>query len=157
MKKIIKRRKLKDNPYRIEYDSEQEIYEIVFADSKGIEQRIVVDIDIYNIFNYYELKDLSMLNEFDRHIEHMEHSEEELYRKSIRKNDNVETIALTNILCENVKGEINKLPAIQKRRLKKYFFEDMTLNEISIEEKCSIRAVKSSIDIALKKLKEKIK
>ncbi len=157
MKKIIKRRKVKDNPYKLEYDNESNIYRIVFIDSRGFEQIINVDIEIYNIFNESELKDLSILNEFDRHIEHLEQSEESLYKKATFKNENVEKDALANILYDDLKREINKLPAIQKRRLKKYFFEDMTLNEISKEEKCSIRAVKSSIDIALKKLKEKIK
>lgn len=155
--KILKRRKINDNPYNLEYDNELNIYRIIFIDSKGHEQILNVDIEIYNVFNESELKDLSILNEFDRHIEHLEHSEESLYKKATLKNDNVEKDAFTNILYDDLKKEINKLPDIQKRRLKKYFFNDMTLNEISKEEKCSIRAVKSSIDIALRKLKEKIK
>lgn len=157
MKDIIKRRKSKDNPYIIKYDSDLDIYQVIFIDSKGNEQIININIEIYNVFNEFELKDLSIMNEFDRHIEHLEHSEESLYKKAILKNNNVENDALTNILYKDLKHEISKLPDIQKRRLQKYFFEDMTLNEISKIEKCSIRAVKYSIDIALKKLKEKIK
>lgn len=157
MKKIIKRRKSKDNPYKLVYDDDSNIYHVVFIDGKGNEQKINVNIEIYNVFNEFELKDLSILNEFDRHIEHLEHSDESLYKKATIKNNDVEEKAFTNILYEDLRKEINNLPDIQKRRLQKYFFENMTLSEISKIEKCSIRAVKYSIDLALKKLKEKIK
>ena len=46
------------------------------------------------------------------------------------------------------------LPEVQKRRIKKYYFDDMTLEEIAKSESCTFRAIKFSIDIGLNKLKE---
>ena len=43
----------------------------------------------------------------------------------------------------------------KKRRLIKYYFYDKTYEEIANEEKCSKRAVKFSIDIALGKISKK--
>ena len=58
---------------------------------------------------------------------------------------------------EDIKSIIDSLPEIQKRRLKKYYFEDKTFEEIAIEEHCSKVAVKYSIYIALEKISKKIK
>ena len=60
-------------------------------------------------------------------------------------------------MAEELKEIINSLPEIQKRRLKKYYFEDKTLELIAKEENCSKVAVKYTIDIALQKISEKIK
>ena len=60
-------------------------------------------------------------------------------------------------MVEELKDIINSLPEIQKRRLKKYYFEDMTLEQIAKEENCTKRAVKFTIDIAIEKISKKIK
>lgn len=52
---------------------------------------------------------------------------------------------------------INSLNSIQKDRIKKYYFEDKTLQEIADEEGCSPRAVKYSIDHAIENLRKKLK
>ena len=60
-------------------------------------------------------------------------------------------------IIDDLKEEIQKLPDIQKNRLKKYFFDGKTYEQIAYEEGCSKRAVKFSIDIALQKIYKKIK
>lgn len=58
---------------------------------------------------------------------------------------------------ETLKDAINKLTDVQKRRIKMYYFEDMTLNQIAQIENCSIISVKESIDTAIKKLQKNLK
>lgn len=157
MNKIKKRRKYKDNPYTLKFNEDLNMYQIIFMDSNNIKQIININIEVYYIFNEFELKDIKEMNEYDRHIEHLEQLDEFIYKRAINKHDSLENQVISDIMYDDLKEEINKLPLIQKRRLKKYFFEDMTLREIASLENCSIRAVKYSIDIALEKLKEKFK
>lgn len=150
-----KRRKLKDNPY--ELICENNNYFIKFKDSNNNMQTIQVSNEIFDTFNYFELKDLKMLNEYDRHIEHSEVYEETLYKRANILSESIDEKIERKILIDNVKEQIDKLPEIQKRRLKKYYFDNKTYEQIAIEESCSKVAVKYSIDIAIKKISENFK
>lgn len=152
-----KRRRFKDNPYYIDYNENQKQYIISFVDSKGLYQQVEVDYEIYNVFDIFELKDLSIMNEFDNHIEHFNLSENEIYKRSTCELESVESIVSREIMIEDLIIKIHKLPEIQRRRIIKYFFQKKTYEEIGLEEKCSKRAIKFSVDIGLKKLSEQIK
>ena len=52
---------------------------------------------------------------------------------------------------------IGELPEVQRKRLLLYYDYGFSLKEIAIMENCSIRAIQYSIEIAKKKLEEKIK
>ena len=52
---------------------------------------------------------------------------------------------------------INKLPEIERRRIKKYYFDEKTQQQIANEEGVNIRSIQYSLNIALKKLKEFLK
>lgn len=61
------------------------------------------------------------------------------------------------ILKDNIKKlrkKISSLKEVQKRRIIKYFFYDMTFEQIAEEEGVSHVAVKCSVDIAIKNLKK---
>lgn len=150
-----KRRKLKDNPY--ELICENNNYFIKFKDSNNNMQTIQVSNEIFDTFNHFELKDLKMLNEYDRHIEHSEVYEETLYKRANILSESIDEKIERKILIDNVKEQIDKLPEIQKRRLKKYYFDNKTYEQIAIEESCSKVAVKYSVDIAIKKISENFK
>lgn len=143
-----KRRRFKDNPYILKYDEINDVYKVSFKDDKYKE--IQINTEVYNALDRFELDDLSLMNEYDRHIEHMEVSFDKIYFK----NNQIEDEILTKIMNEELEKEINKLPVIQRRRLKMYFFNHMTLYQIAELENCTFRAVKFSIDIALKKLSQ---
>lgn len=149
---MIKRRKNKYNPYTLEVNQM-----ISFIDSKGIKQSIILSEKLYDEFNTFELQDLKEMNEYDRHIEHFDLTDESLYHNTRNQYISLEDIVLKNLIYERLHQEINKLPNIQKRRLKMYYFNNLTLKEISVLEHCSISAVKYSIDIALEKISKKIK
>lgn len=130
-----KRRKCKDNPYTLNYIEEKNIYTITFKDVKGHLNKVEVSEEVYRVFDKFELQDIKELNEYDRHIEHSEIFENNL----------------------ELREAIQELPKIQRERLKKYYFENKTFEEIAEEENCTKRAVKFSVDIAIEKISKKFK
>lgn len=142
-----KRRKDKYNPYTL-IDNNR----LTFIDSRGNRQTIEVSEELYNEFNKFELQDKKMMNEYDRHIEHSDTSVDLLYHMYKFKEPTLEDEFIRRIDYENIHNQIRKLPDIQRRRLIMYYFKNMTLDQISKIDRCSPRAVKYSIDIAIKKL-----
>ena len=149
-----KRRKHKDNPYTLIVKEEQ--YYVEFRDVLRKTQLLSISKEIFECLDRFELDDLKELNEYDRHIEHLELTEDNLYHYTKNKYVSLEEFVFEKLLYEKLHQEINKLPEIQKRRLKMYYLEGKNLREIALIEHCSPRAVKYSIDIALQKLSKKI-
>ena len=133
MDKMPKRRKHQDNPYTLNKDEEKGIYIVNFRDSLGIDREVAISKELFKAFNEFELKDLSELNEYDNHIEHLQISENRLNGKARHKELNIEDNYI-------------------RRRIKKYYFEELTLKEIAKEENCTKMAIKFSIDNAIKNL-----
>lgn len=141
---------MKKNKYK-EYQLNND-QTISFVDSKGYKQRLVIDHMLYKQLHNFELQDKKEMNEYDRHIEHLEQTEITLYKRTKNRYISLEDIVLTKIINEKLHDEIDKLPYKQKRRLKMYYFDDMTLKEIGYLEKCSPQAVSYSIECAIKNL-----
>lgn len=152
---MIKRRKDKYNPYTLMF--EEGIYKVEFKDSKGNNQVIEINQNIYKAFNEFELKDLSHMNEYDNHIEHSEIYEYSLYKRAVYKEISVEERIEKNINFERLKKVIDSLPEVQKRRIRMYYFEDKNLEEIARLEHVSHQAISKSIKNSLNKIKEKYK
>lgn len=157
METFPKRRKDKNNPYILGFNNITNNYTITFKDALEVSHTIEITKELYTEFNKFELADLSIMNEYDRHIEHLEQTEEALYHRATQKQIAVETEVMQKITYEELKKEIDALPKIQKRRLKMYFFDNLKFREIAEIEGCSIRSIKYSVDIAVKKLSDKIK
>lgn len=152
-----KRRKYKDNPYTLNYCEERNIYIVIFKDVKGHLQKVEVSREVYQAFDRFELDDIKELNEYDRHIEHSEIFENNLTERAMDKPMPVDEVIENQVINEELKEAIQNLPEIQRNRLKKYYFEDMSYEEIAREEHCTKRAVKFSVDIALEKISKKFK
>ena len=154
--KLPKRRKSKDNPYTLKYDEKSKSYTISFVDSTGKLICMPIDYSLYEVFNKFELEDISELNEFDRHIEHMNimENDEVLYKRVMNKVLSVEEIVHKNITNYNLNQALNKLSFSQKRRIKMYFFEEKTYEEIARIEGCSIHSVYVSIERGKNKIKK---
>lgn len=157
MKIKPKRRKSKFNPYTIINFSEQDDYAVKFKDIHNKENIVKISKSLYNEFNEFELEDLSEMNEFDRHIEHSKLNEISLNKRIINKNKSLENSVIEKIENEELYNAILKLPMLQRNRIIMYYFEELSQKEIAIKEKCSIRAVQYSINIALKNLRKFIK
>lgn len=157
MDKHSKRNKSKDNPYKLSYNETLSSYVVEFKDSRNIICKVEISDEVYEAFDKFELEDISQIHKYRKHIEHNEVYEETLYHRAINNSVSIEEEIEEKIMVEELKNFINSLPEIQKRRLKKYYFEDMTLEQIAKEENCTKRAVKFTIDIAIEKISKKIK
>lgn len=152
-----KRKKSKDNPYTLYYCEKNNKYICIFKDNNGTIQKVEITTKVYNALSDFELEDISQMHKYDKHIEHSELLEGTLYRRMSNGIYTFEDDIEKKMLIESIKKELEYLPKIQARRIKKYFFCNMTMEEIAKEEGCSKVAIKYSIDIAIDKISKKIK
>lgn len=148
-----KRRKDKFNPYKI-YRTEDGKCHLSFRDGRGISHHLELDETLYALFDRFELDDISYFNVVDRHYEHSELTELSLNNRAFQKEESLEEQVLKKLEEERLHRAISQLPEIQRRRIILYYFEDLTYEQIAELESCTKRAVKFSIDLALKKLKK---
>lgn len=147
-----KRIKKKDDPYAIKKVGNE--YIVSFKDALGILQEVKVTKEVYSIFDKYELQDKREMNEFDRHIEHSEIYEDNLVIRAKEKTISMEDEFIQKATFKELKRAINRLPEPQRTRVKKYYFQEKTLEQIGNEEGCTKVAIKLSIDSALSNLKK---
>lgn len=157
MAKMPIRNKSNDNPYTLGFDEDKNTYTVEFIDNQKVLHKVEISEKVYEAFDKFELEDISQIHKFRKHIEHSEIYEETLEHRMLNKPITIEDEVEEKILIEDIKSIIDSLPDIQKRRLKKYYFEDKTFEEIAREEGCTKRAVKFSIDIALEKISQNFK
>ena len=155
MDKRPKRRKDKYNPYTLYTKAGR--YYISFVDVNNNFQKIEVSQEVFESFNKFELEDISQMNEYDRHYEHSEIYENALNRRNVSDVQSLEEYFDKAQDSENLHIAINKLPNVQKRRLKKYYFEDKTFEEISLEEGCTYQCVQRAVYRAVGKIKNILK
>lgn len=150
-----KRRKISDNPYTLQVINNT--YVVIFKDNTYKNHIVEVSEDVFNAMNSFELDDLKELNEFDRHIEHSLLLDEKLYIRAKNKPLDLEDEIIRKSSFENLKKAIDTLPEIQKRRIKKYYFEEKNEYEIAKEENTTQQAINKNLHQAIKKLKEILK
>lgn len=157
MAKRPKRRKYKDNPYTLLHDEENNTYYAIFKDGEGHKQIIKIDQEIYEAMNQFELDDLSELNEYDNHIEHSEIYENNLNSRAMDKPMSLEDEVINKCTFEDLRSAIEKLPEVQKRRIKKYYFQEKTEQEIADEENATQQSVHIILERAIENLKKILK
>ena len=154
MDKRPKRYKEIDNPYTLESIEKEELYFIKFKDDKG-EHLVTVTKEVFDVFDESEKQDNNMMVRNSRYIHKYELSDEALSNKMLNNQTSIEDKLISDFEIEELYEAINELSDIQKRRIRKYFFENKTFEEIAKEENCTKRAVKFTIDIALEKISKK--
>ena len=157
MVKIPVRNKSKDNPYTLGYDEEKNVYTVELSDNKNIIHKVEITDKIYSAFDKFELEDVSQIHKYSKYIEHSEVYEETLNKRAMDKQLSVEEIIEHKMDIDDLKLAIDKLTLVQKRRIKKYYFENKTLQQIAEEEGCSIMSVKESLDSSINKLRKNLK
>ena len=155
LEKHPNREKDKYNPYTLTITEGR--YSFSFKDGRGKQQNIEIDEMLYQTFDRFELEDISHLNRVSRHIEHSEMTEETLNDRAFYKPERIEDIVSESIECEQLHRAVSELSEVQRRRLKLYFFGELTYEQIAKLEGCTKRAVKFSVDIAVEKLKKNFK
>lgn len=157
MANMPKRRKSKDNPYSLNYNEENHTYKVSFKDGINIFHEIEVSEKIYEAFDKFELEDISQMHKYERHIEHSEIYENTLNSRAVDKPTSLEQEVENKMMVDELKDAINLLSEVQKRRLKMYYFEDMTLKQIADIEGCSPKNVFKSIEQAKENIKKNLK
>lgn len=146
------RKKDKLNPYTLSI--ENNTYYISFTDGQGIFHRQEISIELYAAFNSFELDDISQMNEASRHLTEADAGEEPLGHRMADPSEPVEDHVYRRIIYQKLHKAIAQLPEIQRRRVLLYYFGGYTYEQIAQMENCTKRAVKFSVDTALKKLRE---
>ena len=129
-------------------------YTVEFVDNKKVMHKIAISVELYKAFDSFELEDISQIHKFRKHIEHSEIYEETLNNRMITKPISIEDEVESKIMFEELKYAIDKLTDIQKRRIKMYYFEDMTLEQIAAVEGSTHQAIRKVSIKESKKLKE---
>ncbi len=149
-----KRRKSKDNPYTIYIIDNK--YIIEFIDGTGVIQKINVSKEIYESFDKFELIDKKQMNEFERHIASYDLSDEYINKNRADEVLTIDDEIIMKSTFEELRSAIETLSEIQKRRIKMYYFEEMTQQEIADIENVDIRNVRSTLSLGIKKLKQEL-
>lgn len=133
--------------HKIEIIDEQKHYFILYKDNQ-YEYRVEVSFEDYKKFWSFKSQIIRDNNNFNRYIEQSEQSESILYKKGIYKLNIVEDTVHKKIINDKLYIAIDELNEIHRRRFIMYYLEEMTYEEIALEDDCSKQAVKYSIDIA---------
>ncbi len=157
MVKIPVRNKSKDNPYILGFDEKSQKYTVEFVDNKKTIHKVKISEKVYAAFDKFELEDVSQIHKYSSHIEHSELTEESLSIRAVNRQSTVEEIVEQKMVIDELKEAIDNLSDIQKRRLKLYYFENLTLKDIAKLENCSIKNIHKSIEQAKDILRKKLK
>ena len=151
------RNKHRDNPYTLGYDEEKQTYTVEFVDNKKVMHKIAISVEVYKAFDTFELEDISQIHKFRKHIEHSEVYEETLNARMMDKPITIEEEVEEKILMEELKTLIDGLSDTQKRRIKMYYFENMTLEQIAKMEGTTHQAISKSISKGIEEIKKIMK
>ena len=146
------RKKDKLNPYTLSI--ENNTYYISFTDGQGIFHRQEISMDLYAAFNGFELDDISLMNESSRHLTEADAGEEPLGHRIADLAEPVEDHVYRRMMYQELYKAIAQLPEIQRKRILLYYFGGYTYEQIAQIENCTKRAVKFSVDAALKNLRD---
>lgn len=146
------RKKDKHNPYTLSI--ENNTYYISFTDGQGIFHKQEISMELYAAFNGFELDDISLMNEASRHLTEADAGEEPLGHRIADPSEPVVDHVYRRIMYQELHTAIVQLPEIQRRRVLLYYFGGYTYEQIAQMEDCTKRAVKFSVDAALKNLRE---
>lgn len=150
-------KKFGDNPYSIIKDKNSNVYITSFTDYSGIEQKTEMTKIQCKALHESAKEIKRQMNAFDRNIEHSKLNENQLNKRAKEKPISLEDEVIRKFTRQNVRDAVELLPGIQKRRIKKYFFEEKTQQEIADDEGVDIRSVQYTLSIALKNLRKILK
>lgn len=146
-----KRRKDKYNPYNIYEETGK--YFINFRDGEGNLHSFEISRELYEAFNEFELEDISYMHEWERHLEQSEVWDTTLDEVASKNTKSLEDEVFYNMQMTNLYKALENLPEVQKRRVKLYYYQELTLKQIAFIERRSAWAVDKSIKAALKQIK----
>ena len=145
------------NPYTVFEVQEGGItkYFVSFNDGQAV-QEIEVSCDVYKEFQSFLQIERNLRRSDERNTEQSDLTELTLHKRAIDLPLPMEDAVMKKLTVEKLKISIARLPEIQRRRIYQYFFENKTYDEIAKAEHCTKRAIKFSVDAAIKNLKKSL-
>ena len=140
--------------YILEYIESEDKYYISFIDSVKQTCRMEITKDVFDAYINSRKSYIKVGNEFSRHIEHLNLNENELYRKSFKKEDTVEEIVLKNIDNEKLENALENLTETQYRRIELHIINEVTIRDVAKLEKVQKRQIEKSLALGMKKIKK---
>lgn len=140
--------------YILEYIENEDKYYISFIDSA--KQKCIMEItkDIFEAYKNSRKSYIKENNEFSRHIEHLNLTENELYKKSFKKENTVEEIVLKKIENEKLKNALETLTETQYRRIELHIVNQVTIRDVAKLEKVQKKQIEKSLAAGMKKIKK---
>ena len=131
-------------------------YFISFTDGQGEHHDLEVSEELFVEFRQMERKNRNLEQSDERHREYSEIGDEALNRRARAIPKSVEEIIELKERMEIVHREVSALPEKQRRRFLLYYEYGMTYAKIGKLEGCTGLSVKCSIDVAKRKIVEKL-
>ena len=147
-----KRKKSIDNPYTLIIIDNR--FFVEFKDGCNILNQVELTEEQFNAFDKFELEDKSQMNKDERHKDFTNIYDENFYKKLGQANQSIEDDFIKKSRYEDLMKAINELPIIIKRRIKLFYFEELSTTQIAEIEKCSDRMIRKSLEQGRLKIKE---
>ena len=148
-----------NNPYTLLIDDngEEKCYFAVFTDGAGKIVTTEISHELASLmFGEFVRYERMLKRRDERYLEQSALTDETLSKRAKRKECSLEDAICQSFQNEELYKAIDALPETQKRRLKLYYFENMTFEQIATLENCKYQAVQQSIFTALKKIKNNL-
>ena len=121
-------------------------------DIKGEVHSVQVDRKVFEVFDEAERYENARIKE-----DTTKKIKSEINIENLSDNFSIEEDLINRMTIKELKDLISELPDNQRRRIIKYYFEDMTLDEIAKEEHVNKSSIKRAIDNAIKNISKKFK
>ena len=154
-KLIIKRSK--EFPYSVYEGKDKDTYIVEFIDGNGKQIREEIKADICIYFNEHIHKLYSQEYKIRKYLEWSLIYENNIVKRAFEKEESIEDKYIKAEEYQNLRNALNLIPETQRRRIKKYFFENKKETEIAEEEGVEQSSVSESIHLGIYNLKKILK
>jgi RNA polymerase sigma-70 factor (ECF subfamily) len=125
---------------------------IVYKLAKGTRICLDVSVSVHDLLEQAERQISSQRRSDKRHLDFMENVDD-MGGDVVFQKEGVADLVIRMDSRERLDTAISKLSVVQQRRLRMYFFNDLSYSQIALLESVSPRAVRATIQRALERLR----
>jgi RNA polymerase sigma-70 factor (ECF subfamily) len=133
------------------------LYFVTILANTDCSKEVIVSEAVYNLLKELAKQDRHISHQIERHNEYSEQTDETLNKRATCKPKLLEDSVIDKLLVEQILTIVKALPSLQARRFMLRNILGLSYPEIAHREGCSARAVKYSVDLATKQIREKLK
>lgn len=143
--------------YTLEYLENENKYYISFEDSVKKKCRLEIGKDVFDEYIQSRKCYTKIKNETTRYLEHSELNDISLFNRSFIKKKLVDDVIIEKLTNQALHKAVDKIKSPHNKRIKMYFFEEMTVQEIAKKEAKTERAIRYSIEQGIKEIQKNLK